>query len=97
MKYDEYEAKLGGVVQNPDTAPTVVQDILNELKSDLGTLESMKADLEAKDTRIRDLQDTNVKLFMSQTGASEPEPEEDWTQMEGQMAIEAFIDAHKEE
>lgn len=97
MNYSDYEAKLGGVVSNPDTAPTVVKEILSDLKSDLDTLESMKADLEAKDTRIRDLQDTNVKLFMSQTGASESEPEEDWTQMEGQMAIEAFIDAHKEE
>ena len=97
MNYSDYEAKLGGVVSNPDTAPTVVKEILSDLKTDLDTLESMKADLEAKDTRIRDLQDTNVKLFMSQTGAQEEPEKESWEEMEGQMALDAFIEAHKEE
>ena len=97
MNYSDYEAKLGGVVSNPDTAPTVVKEILSDLKTDLDTLESMKADLEAKDTRIRDLQDTNVKLFMSQTGAQEEPENESWEEMEGQMALDAFIEAHKEE
>lgn len=79
MTYQDYEAKLNGVVSAPDTAPAVVQEILGEIKTDLDSLSSAQAGIAERDTRIKDLQETNIKLFMSQTGEAEnqDEPEDE--------------------
>lgn len=77
MKYEEYESKLTDLVKNPDSAAIAVQDILKELKADSETFASLEASVAEKDGRIKDLQDTNMKLFLRQTGGSdEQEPEE---------------------
>lgn len=81
MTYQEYEAALNGVVQNPDTAPAAVQAILQEIKTDTEALANAINGISEREARIRDLQDTNIKLFMSQTGSPEndPEPEPEMT------------------
>ena len=77
MKYEDYEAKLNNVVANPDSAATAVLDILKDLKADSETFASLEASVAEKDGRIKDLQDTNMKLFLRQTGGdSGQEPEE---------------------
>ena len=68
MKYEEYEAKLNDVVKNPDSAATAVLDILKDIKADTDTLASLEAGIAERDGGIRDLQDTNMKLFLRQTG-----------------------------
>ena len=68
MKYEEYEAKLNNVVKNPDSAATAVLDILKDIKADTDTLASLEAGIAERDGRIRDLQDTSMKLFLRQTG-----------------------------
>lgn len=98
MKYEDYESKLTGVVSNPDSAPIAVQEILKDLKSDAATMDSMAAELSEKDAKIRELQDTNTKLFLQVTGTdSSDDKPEDWSELEGDEALEAFIEAHKEE
>lgn len=98
MKYEDYESKLTGVVSNPDSAPIAVQEILKDLKSDAATMESMAAEISEKDAKIRELQDTNTKLFLQVTGTdSSDDKPEDWSELEGEEALEAFIEAHKEE
>lgn len=81
MTYQEYEAALNGIVQNPDTAPTAVQSLLQEIKTDTDALATAINGISERDARIRDLQNTNIKLFMSQSGAPEndPEPEPEMT------------------
>lgn len=77
MKYEEYEAKLNDVVKNPDSAATAVLDILKDIKADTDTLASLEAGIAERDGRIRDLQDTNMKLFLRQTGDNgQTEPDE---------------------
>lgn len=76
MTYEEYEAKLNDVVKNPDSAATAVLDILKDIKADTDTLASLEAGITERDGRIRDLQDTNMKLFLRQTGKGAEEPEE---------------------
>lgn len=76
MKYEDYESKLTSIVSNPDSAPIAVQELLSEIKSDTETIASLQAGIEERDTRIRDLQDTNMKLFIGQTGQVEDDPEE---------------------
>lgn len=81
MTYKEYETALNGIVQNPDTAPTAVQSLLQEIKTDTDALATAINGISERDARIRDLQDTNIKLFMSQSSAPEndPEPEPEMT------------------
>lgn len=77
MKYEDYEAKLTELVKNPDSAALAVQDILKDLKADSETFASLEANVAAQEGRIKDLQDTNMKLFLRQTGGAEnQEPEE---------------------
>lgn len=77
MTYEEYEQRINNALANADTAPTEFVSILSELKTDLtakDTLETEKSELE---TRVRDLQDTNMKLYLSVTGNSTEDEEED--------------------
>ena len=71
MKYEEYESALQNVVKNPDQAAIAVQDILKNLKADSETFASLEASVAEKDGRINDLQNTNVKLFLRQTGGTD--------------------------
>jgi hypothetical protein len=75
MTYDEY-TKLAGTV-TADNAPTVLKAMLEGIKTDLTELETARAGIAEKDTRIKDLQDTNMKLFLSITGTSETAKEEE--------------------
>ena len=91
MKYEEYEQRINSALANADTAPTEFVNILSELKTDLtakDSLETEKADLE---NRVRDLQDTNMKLYLSVTGGSEDDEEED-EPAEGTAVVDELMD-----
>ncbi len=91
MTYEEYEKRINGALANPDTAPTEFVNILSDLKTDLtakDTLETEKTELE---TRVRDLQDTNMKLYLSVTGTSDEDEEED-EPSEGTDVVDELMD-----
>ena len=76
MKYDEYVALAQ--TMTAENAPTVMGAVLEALKEDTSKIEAYEAEISAKDTKIKDLQDTNIKLFLSQTGkAEENDPDEE--------------------
>lgn len=75
MTYDEY-TKLAGTV-TADNAPAVLKTMLEGIKTDLTELEAVRAGIAEKETRIKDLQDTNMKLFLSITGKGEETKEEE--------------------
>lgn len=77
MKYEEYEERMNHIVANPDSAATAVLDILKEIKTDTDTIASLEAGVAERDSRIKDLQDTNMKLFLRQTGGSITQEPED--------------------
>jgi hypothetical protein len=91
MKYEEYETLGKGIIANPDTAPIAINGLLSEIKKDLASLDSLSAALEDSEKRIRDLQDTNTKLFLSQTAKSGPDEEQTWDKMAGNEALDAYI------
>lgn len=76
MLYDDYEKRVTALVSNPDQAPITAQEILSEIKTDTEKIASLEASIAEKDARIRDLQDTNMRLFLSQSAPVEDEPEE---------------------
>lgn len=91
MTYEQYEQRINSALANADTAPTEFVNILSELRTDLtakDTLETEKAELE---TRVRDLQDTNMKLYLSVTGTS-TEDDEDDEPAEGTAVVDELMD-----
>ena len=89
MKYEEYESKINSVLSNPDTALANISPILDEIKKDTTALEEAMHENESLSARIRDLQDTNMKLFLAQTGeAAEEEADEP---AEGPAVIDEFL------
>ena len=94
MTFEEYESSINKVLSNPDTMLTEIKPIIESLKTDLETSESLRAEVEDLNNRVRDLQDTNMKLFLSQSGA--PDEEED-EMSEEEKEVEAFFNALKED
>lgn len=100
MTYQELETRLTKMLETPDTALAVLPDFLKEVKTDYEKTVSLEAKIAEGDKRIRDLQDTNMKLFLMQTSApkSKGQIEEEEDDLEGQDAIDAFIkEVDKEE
>lgn len=94
MKFEDYETLCNGIIANPDKAPVAISGMLNEIKKDLASLDSLTAALEDSEKRIRDLQDTNTKLFLAQTAKDSQEPEDEtWEQKQGDEALDAFLAA----
>lgn len=95
MKYEDYE----GIAQKLTTenAPEVMKTMLDAVKSDLAerdALMSVKAEQEAK---IKDLQDTNIKLFLSQTGKAEQDEDTETDEEKiDKMDLKEYLDYIKE-
>lgn len=89
MKYEEFKEKLTKIVSNADTALASLPAFLEEVKCDYEALETSTNKITESDKRIRDLQDTNMRLFLAQTGqAAEPDEE---PEPEGHDAVDRFI------
>lgn len=98
MTYDELQKKVTAVLQQPDSALVAIQPILEEIKADYETMVSLTDKVTKQDTRIRDLQDTNMKLFLAQTGQAPDAGKEEDEELEGPDAIDAFVaNLNKEE
>lgn len=77
MTYDEFKTRFTTLVGNPDTAQAESVSFLEDVARDYTSLDSMTKAHEADEKRIRDLQDTNQKLFLSVTGALPQEEEKE--------------------
>lgn len=76
MSYDEYKQQIETMVKEPDTFATNALNLLENLKSDLDTLNSLADQLTAQEDKIRSLQDTNTQLFLRLTTNPAPEIED---------------------
>lgn len=93
MTYEEYSDKINNVLSNPDTALAEIAPVLDALKDDLARLDAANGEIENLNGRIADLQETNIKLFLSQNageGADEDEDED-----EDEKEVEAFFEELK--
>lgn len=68
MTKEEYATLITEIVANPDTATVKAKELSDALSADLDALESLKSSNADYEKRVRDLQDTNIKLFLAQTG-----------------------------
>ena len=66
MKFDEYKVAIDGLLLKPDTALAEIGGVYEKLKADLTTLDSLTTENIGLKEKIKELQDTNIKLYMSQ-------------------------------
>lgn len=92
MTYEEYESKINAVLGNPDTALANMAPIMSAIKDDITALETVRAENEGLNTRIKDLQETNIKLYLAQTGKGAEEETPDDEPKIGPAAAEDFLD-----
>ena len=85
MKFEEYKVAIDKVLASPDTALVEIAPI--------ETLESTQGEVEALNGRIRDLQDTNIKLFLSQGGKGSDDVDE--IVADEEKAVEDFFNSLK--
>lgn len=90
MKYEEFEERLTKLLETPDSALALVKPLLDDVKKDYEQLITLTDKIEKQDGRIRDLQDTNMKLFLAQTG-QKAKTEEEEEELTGADAIDAFV------
>lgn len=81
MTYEEYENLTKNTTA--ENFQTVMLDLLGNLKNDLTEKETIAADIASKDAKIKDLQDTNMKLFLSIGKATDDnvDPEDEETKL----------------
>lgn len=75
MKLDDYK-KLFQKAGDKDKAPEALSELLKAVTEDVTTLEALTQAHADDEKKIRDLQDTNMKLFLAQTGQREEVEEE---------------------
>ena len=73
MTYEELKERITGLVSNPDTAANDAIGLLSDLEKDYETMSSLAEKSKTDDEKIRNLQDTNQKLFLSVTGQDDTE------------------------
>lgn len=96
MIYDDYKNSITKLIENPESAPTLATELLEKLKSDCEIFDSQVEQLKKADQKIRDLQDTNIKLFINQTSPAKKEDFED-KELTGNEFLNLFIDNKLEE
>lgn len=78
MKFEEYQKMINNIVSTPEKAPELAQNLLEAIKTDTTLIDSQNVKIGEQDAKIRDLQDTNIKMFLAQTGQkqeiNEPAP-----------------------
>lgn len=77
---------------------TVLTSLLEGIKTDFSVVENLNTQIKEQETKIRDLQDTNQKLFLSQTGTA-PKEDKDVIDdgVEGIQALDAMSEVIKSE
>ena len=79
MTYTDLESMITEAVKNPETVATALLDVLSAAKDDYTERDTLSAKVAEQEKKIRDLQDTNAKLFLSITKPDATEPEIDET------------------
>lgn len=93
MKYEEYEAMAQELTA--ENAPVVLQSILAGVKDDLAERDALITEREGMENKIKELQETNIKLFLSQTGETQTEEQTEEEKIED-MSFDEYIDYLKE-
>lgn len=76
MKLDDYK-NLFKDAADKDKAPEALSKLLKAVTDDVTALENLTTAHADDEKKIRELQDTNMRLFLAQTGEPQKEEEEE--------------------
>ena len=91
MKIDEYRAKIDGLLTNPDTALAGIGEVYDALTEDLTTRDSLADENEQLKQTVKELRETNIKLYMQGTSDNKSESIDDSEDNEDTEAVENFF------
>ena len=89
MDKNKYLDLINKSIKSPEEAPTIMKELISVVEEDYNEFESLKSNLDNSNDKIRNLQDTNMKLFLSQTTQKEEEQEE--KEMTPDEVVDDFI------
>ena len=89
MDKNKYLDLINKSIKSPEEAPTIMKELISVVEEDYNEFESLKSNLDNSNDKIRNLQDTNMKLFLSQTTQKEEEQED--KEMTPDEVVEDFI------
>ena len=76
MIKNDYLELINKSIKSPEEAPSLMKELISIVEKDYAEYETIKKCVEDSNNKIRSLQDTNMKLFLSQTTQKEEEQEE---------------------
>lgn len=71
MTRDEARTQLSDMIANPDRAAALAVSFGDAINGLFDEIDAKTAQISDQESRIRDLQDTNMKLFLSQAGPAQ--------------------------
>ena len=89
MDKNKYLDLINKSIKSPEEAPTIMKELISVVEEDYNEFESLKSNLDNSNDKIRNLQDTNMKLFLSQTNQKEEEQED--KEMTPDEVVDDFI------
>lgn len=76
MGFDGFKERFNKVIENGDDL-TAAKELLSDMETEYREAEEALSKVDEQEEKIRDLQDTNMKLYLAQTAEPEDEPEEE--------------------
>ena len=89
MDKNKYLDLINKSIKSPEEAPAIMKELITVVEEDYNEFESLKSNLDNSNNKIRNLQDTNMKLFLSQTTQKEEEQED--KEMAPDEVVDDFI------
>lgn len=76
MGFDGFKDRFNKVIESGDDL-TAAKELLSDMETEYREAEEALSKVDEQEAKIRDLQDTNMKLYLAQTADPEDEPEEE--------------------
>ncbi len=89
-RFEDYKGRFDSILTNPDTALGSVDDIYKDLEADFTTMDSLESEVGSLRDKVKELQETNIKLYLSRGGEVEETQEEETSDEEAE--VEAFFE-----
>ena len=89
MDKTKYSELINKAITNKDDQEILFQALLDLVSTDEIEYNNLKTQVSEQSEKIRNLQDTNMKLFMSQTSEVKEETEDE--ELEGDAAVLEFM------
>ena len=76
MNKEKYLNLINQSIKEPEKSPSLMKDLIDIIEEDSKEYENLTKIKEENQKKIRELQDVNMKLFLSQTNKQPEESEE---------------------